>query len=129
MKRSFLFDCLRMNQRKNKEIGDKGEQLACYYLRQKGYQILETNYRYKRVEVDIIGIKDSIIVFFEVKVRSTNVYGYPEQAVTEDKANRIRTAAEYYMDVRKWDKNIRFDIIAITLNPEIEIMHLEDAFY
>jgi len=129
MKRSFLFDCLIMNQRKNKEIGDKGEQLACYYLMEKGYQILESNYRYKRVEVDIIGLKDSTIVFVEVKVRSSNAYGYPEQAVTEDKANRIRTAAEYYMDERKWDKNIRFDIIAITLNPEVEIVHLEDAFY
>jgi len=118
-----------MNQRKNKEIGDKGEQLACYYLMEKGYQILESNYRYKRVEVDIIGLKDSTIVFVEVKVRSSNAYGYPEQAVTEDKANRIRTAAEYYMDERKWDKNIRFDIIAITLNPEVEIVHLEDAFY
>ena len=118
-----------MNQRKNKEIGDKGEQLASYYLMQKGYQILESNYRYKRVEVDIIGIKNSTIVFFEVKLRSSNAFGYPEQAVTQDKAARIKTAAEYYMDNRKWDKNIRFDIIAITLNPELEIVHIEDAFY
>ena len=118
-----------MNQGKNKEIGDKGEKLAAYYLEQKGYTILETNYRYKRTEIDLIGLKDSTIVFFEVKVRSSTDYGYPEEAVSENQTKRIITAAEHYMENRSWDKNIRFDIIAITLKPDIDIVQFEDAFY
>ena len=118
-----------MNQHKNKEIGNKGEKLASYYLMGNGYKILESNYRYKRAEIDLIGLKDSTIVFFEVKVRSNNAFGYPEQAVSEAKAKRIIMAAEHFMENRSWDKNIRFDIIAITLNPELELVHLEDAFY
>ena len=114
---------------KNNELGLEGEALAKEYLQNKGWSILESNYRYKRSEIDLIAFKERMLIFVEVKTRTNTTFGQPEQFVDEKKAEMIRIGAEYYLSERKQDGNIRFDVIAVTIKNEIEIVHFEDAFY
>ena len=111
------------------QTGRKGEQMACDFLTQKGYDILHRNYRHKRAEIDLIVRQNNLLVFVEVKARSSHAFGLPEQFVDDRKAERIVTAADHFIFENNWQGNIRFDIIAITFKPEPEICHLKDAFY
>ena len=115
----------------NKQIGDRGEKLAAMFLQNKGYTILEQNYRFERAEVDIIAYRDHEIVFVEVKLRTSLKYGYPEDAVTEGKKQQIFKAAEAWLYERKMDGSpARFDVISILSKSPTEhkIKHFENAF-
>jgi len=114
---------------KNKELGLEGEQLAADYLNKKGYEILEMNYRYKRSEIDIIAVKDDLLVFVEVKARTNTKYGLPENFVDDQKAVNIIQGADHYIKETNWKGNIRFDIISIVKKKNAELLHFEDAFY
>jgi putative endonuclease len=96
-------------------IGIDGEQRALAFLRKQGYAILETNYRSKSGEIDIIARKKDLIAFVEVKTRLSARYGYPEEAVNRRKARRIiRTAQHYLASKRLVDKtDISFDVLAV----------------
>lgn len=112
--------------------GQRGEQLARSYLERKGYEILAQNWRYSRAEIDIIAKlpKINIIVFVEVKTRSTYKYGYPEEAVNNRKARLLAMAAEAYLAERNLECEVRFDIISILLQDRHhQIVHIEDAFF
>ena len=109
--------------------GKAGETIACQYLVQHGYNIQEQNYRHRRLEIDIIAIKDNVLIFVEVKTRKNVNYGYPEDAVSHAKAQKILAAAEAYIYTHDWQGDIRFDIIAVVLNSTPQIAHFEDAFY
>lgn len=113
----------------NKIKGDLGEDIATKYVRKLGFNILERNYRYKRAEIDIIAQKDDTLVFFEVKARNSNAYGFPEDAVNDKKAEMVLMAASNYVHETGWHKDIRFDIISVSMHSEQKIMHFEDAFY
>jgi putative endonuclease len=114
---------------KNKEIGNKGESIAIEYLLKAGYRILHTNFRRGKFEIDIIGTKDEILVFFEVKTRKNLTFGPPEDAIDDKKMNNILDCANDYILETQWLKRIRFDIISITLFPRININHIQDAFF
>ena len=114
---------------KNKELGLQGEQLAADYLENKGFTILEMNYRHSRSEIDIIASKEDLLVFVEVKARTNTDYGLPENFVDDKKAEIIMKGADHYIDEINWTGNIRFDIISIVKNGEAELKHFEDAFY
>ena len=113
------------------EIGRKGEQLAQKLLAQKGYKILETNWRYKKAELDIICIKDEVLIFVEVKTRSTVKYGQPEDFVSSAKRRLMFGAANAYMDQINHTWEIRFDVISIIMNRLYppKLTHFEDAFF
>ncbi|HKJ44901.1 MAG TPA: YraN family protein [Balneolales bacterium] len=114
-----------------KELGDKGERLAVNLLENKGYTILEQNYRFDRAEVDIVAHNGREIIFVEVKLRSSTKYGYPEDAVTDQKKQQIFKAAEAWLYERKMDGSpTRFDVIAILSKSPTEhkIRHFENAF-
>ena len=116
---------------KHTEIGTKGELLAANFLINKGYSILETNWRTGKKEVDIIAESSDSIVFVEVNTRSNFDFGFPEEAVTEAKKKLLKLAAEEYFEQKKPVKNPRFDIISILqkgANTQ-EIIHIVDAFY
>lgn len=111
-------------------IGRKGENLAAEYLERLGYQILEKNYRFKKSEIDLICQKGGLLVFVEVKTRSTRTFGEPETFVSDNQKAAIIRAAEQYMLDANWSGDLRFDIVAIVSNKsEEEIVHLKDAFY
>lgn len=112
------------------EKGRLGEDKATEYLENKGYMILDRNYRYKRSEVDIIASYDDLLVFVEVKLKSYTTFGQPEEAVNEAKANKVMEGAEQYTYDNDWQGDIRFDIISIVNNNgRYEVEHFEDAFY
>jgi putative endonuclease len=106
--------------------GQKAEEKATLYLKDKGYEILERNYRYRRSEIDIIARKENLIVFVEVKYRSGNSYGDPEISVNEKKESQVLSGAENYLFEKDWNGEVRFDIISILSDCSIE--HFEDAF-
>jgi putative endonuclease len=116
---------------KHTEIGTKGELLAANFLKNKGYVILETNWRTGKKEIDIIAENSDSIVFVEVKTRSNFDFGFPEEAVTEHKKKLLKMAAEAYYEEKLPQKNPRFDIISILQKGSAtqEIIHLIDAFY
>ena len=112
-----------------KKIGDQGEDNAVNFLFANGYEVLERNYRLGRGEIDIIALKDSVMVFIEVKSRKNIIYGYPETFLSEQQQDRIHLAAEEYVLQQAWQGEVRFDIIAILWegkDPTLD--HFEDAF-
>ena len=115
---------------RNISLGKIGEDLAAQYLIDKGYVILDRNWRAYRKEIDIIAIDGKDIVFVEVKTRQDDEYGSPEMAVNRQKRSHIYAAASSYYYKNKISLDVRFDIISILYHhgsPEIE--HIVDAFH
>lgn len=112
------------------KTGAEGEALAEHFLKQKGFAVLERNYRYRKSEIDLIVSKDNWLVFIEVKTRTSTAFGYPEEFVDYDKKKKIFEGALNYMYDKDWQGNVRYDIVAVTLTGQHpEIHHFEDAFY
>ncbi len=115
---------------KHNETGKKGEEIALSFLLEKGFKVLETNWRVKKAEVDIIIQKDNTIIFVEVKTRSTDFFGQPEEFVNDKKQQLMVDAAQIYIEKIQHEGEIRFDIISILLNnKKYTINHFEDAFF
>ena len=96
--------------------GKKGEDIACRALKMKGYVILEKNYRLREGEIDIITERDDYICFVEVKARSSDSFGLPEESITDRKKERIIIAANTYIEENDLhDRNMRFDVVAVNL--------------
>jgi putative endonuclease len=111
------------------DLGKKGEQLAVNYLLKNNYKILERNWRFKKAEVDIIALKKDILVAVEVKTRTSNYFGNPQDFVNQKKIQLLVEAINEYVISKDLDVDVRFDIIAVLLNKkETDIEHLEDAF-
>jgi putative endonuclease len=111
-------------------LGKKGEDLAVDFLLKNGYDILERNWRTGRDEIDIIARKDNLLIIVEVKTRSTDYFGEPEEAVTTKKQMFLVRATDKYVNEKEIDDLIRYDIISIILKPgNHTIHHIEDAFY
>ena len=112
-------------------LGRWGENLAADFLIQKGYLVLERNFRTPYGEIDLIVQKENLLVFVEVKTRSTDAFGLPEEAITPKKRTHLITTAQRYLQkfpapAVDW----RIDVIAIrTLKNEVapEIVHFENA--
>jgi len=112
------------------ETGRQGEEQAARYLQQKGYQILARNFRHQQAEIDLIARRNKLLIFVEVKTRTSLAFGHPEGFVSYTKVRLIRRAAEHYIFAHDWQHDVRFDIIAVTLAGEgMEVLHLEDAFH
>lgn len=110
-------------------LGQEGEEMAAAFLLKKGYTILERNYRYQKAEVDILAKKDNIVAAVEVKTRSTSDFGDPQDFVKKKQINLLVRAVDHFINDKKLDVEVRFDIIAIIRNKAgTRIEHLEDAF-
>ncbi|MFV0420382.1 MAG: YraN family protein [Dysgonomonas sp.] len=111
------------------ELGKRGEDVSVLYLRQAGYEIIERNWVYHRYEIDIIARNNEYIVFVEVKTRSSDQWGNPEDAVSKGKIKRIVDAADFYLKENNIDLPARFDVVAaIWTGKTFEIEHIDDAF-
>lgn len=114
---------------KNKEIGAKGELLAQEYLKQQGYEIVETNKRFSRFcEIDIVAKHKDTLIFAEVKTRSSNFCGSPAEAITKAKYENIKTGVFSYLNETSIPfKNFRIDVVSIILNPKVQITHIKNV--
>jgi len=112
------------------DLGTEGEQLAVDLLLEKGYTIVERNYRFQKAEIDIIAQINGVLAVVEVKSRSTNEFGNPQDFVNKKKINLLVNAADEFVNMNDLEVEVRFDIIAIVKeNGNFTIEHLEDAFY
>jgi putative endonuclease len=114
-------------------LGNKGEELARRYLLKKGMQLLATNYRYSKGEIDLVLKDGDCIVFAEVKTRSSENWERPAAAVDFKKqAHIIHGAFKYLQSIGNPRIPIRFDIVEVILNNSqgnrFEIRHIENAF-
>lgn len=114
---------------KHNLLGKEGEEIAASYLVDKGYKILETGWRFEKKEIDIIARIKDIVAIVEVKTRSTDIHGRPEESVTLSKQRFLIDAADNYANNLSFEADIRFDIISIIKQRDhIHIEHIEDAF-
>lgn len=112
----------------NTDIGNKGEEIACQYLKKQGYKIIERNYRIRGGEIDIIARDGETLVFIEVKTRWSHEYGPPVESMTFWKIKALLKTAKFYILKINWcDKEYRLDFIGIDFansedNPKIELI-------
>ncbi|WP_025142096.1 YraN family protein [Pedobacter jeongneungensis] len=113
------------------DLGKEGESIAKKYLEDQGYEVLDENWTHGKAEVDLIVYKSGIMVFVEVKSRSSVAFGEPEDFVHKAKEVQMELAANAYIDIMNHQNDIRFDIIAITFttNKNYNLNHIEDAFW
>ena len=111
------------------KLGQEGEKIAAQYLKSKGYIIHHTNWRMSHLEIDIIAEHNDELIFVEVKTRSSDEFGEPEEAVDYQKEKDLIRLANTYLENLHLEVLSRFDIIAIILNEsETNLTHFEDAF-
>ncbi|MGB9691009.1 MAG: YraN family protein [Candidatus Sumerlaeaceae bacterium] len=115
----------------NRQLGDKGEEIAARFLANEGFRIIERNYRCPAGEIDIIAERNDRLHFVEVKTRSTLDKFAPEDAVDSEKRRHIRRAARHYLRSFRQPSPSTFDIVSVILRPDgrIEMLELHrDAF-
>jgi len=114
----------------SKCFGNWAEEAACAFFQKKGYDILEKNYRTPLGEIDLIVKQGNYIVFVEVKARTSDRYGGPEEAITEWKKDRILKVAKWYIMEKGIERfDFRFDcVFFIGENENTKIHHIVSAF-
>ncbi len=114
-------------------LGQAGEDAAAAHFLAlgQGFEVLARGYRHGRAEVDLVLRRGAeLLVFAEVKTRSSSRYGAPETFVSARKKELFRLAANHLQEMLDWPGDIRFDIVAVTpLSAGFRIEHFEDAFY
>ena len=112
------------------ELGNFGEEKAARHLISKGYKIRNRNWKAGKYELDIVAEKENELIVVEVKTRSTNAFGNPEEFVNNAKIKRTIDAAHHYVCHYDINFGTRFDIISVLKTPDgnYEIEHIEDAF-
>ena len=112
------------------EAGIRGQLEAEAFLRSKGWDILERNYRVKTGEIDLIARSGGYVVFIEVKFRGGLSHGFPREAVGVAKQQRIIRTAMHYISARGLDdQDFRFDVVEVLeQGGRVFVNHIEDAF-
>lgn len=110
--------------------GKMGEDIAAAFLVKEGYKILERNFRCPLGEIDIVALDKGTLAFVEVKTRSSNSFGLPEEAVNHRKMHQMAKAAQFYISRKRLFSNpARFDVVAVTLaNGKEEVRLIRNAF-
>jgi putative endonuclease len=118
--------------RRPRSLGQRGERAACRYLRRLGYHIVERGARPRYGEIDIVAVDDRVIVFVEVKTRTSPDAGYPAEAVDARKQQRLTRAARLWLKRHRLAHlPARFDVLAVTWPPgqrRPDIEHFRNAF-
>lgn len=109
---SLFFGPVKKSNRKN--LGKAGEALAYRYLKRHGYTIQERNYSTPIGEIDIIAEDADVLVFVEVKMKRSDSYGLPEEAINSKKMHKLTRLAQLYIKNEKlYNRKARFDVVAI----------------
>ncbi len=111
---------------RRRDTGILGEKLARDFLKQRGYRILETNYRCPQGEIDIVAKHKDAIVFIEVRTKTSLEFGSPEETITSAKKERMRASAAYYQQTHHNLPQLpRLDVVAVELNQKGVLSHIE----
>lgn len=111
-------------------LGRRGELLAAEYLENKGYTVLDRNWRSGHKELDLVARSGNTLVVVEVKTRGSARFGNPEDAVDMRKIRRLVLATDAYLRLKCLDMNVRFDIVTIIdSGGKVTVEHIEDAFF
>jgi putative endonuclease len=113
------------------DLGRQGENIAKAHLEKAGYEILDENWTHGKLEVDLIAYKDKMIIFTEVKTRTGNSFGEPEDFVDARKQRLLADAADEYIYLMDHQGEVRFDIISVLFDKQANytLNHIEDAFW
>jgi len=111
------------------DLGRRGEELARRHLLLQNMSILTSNYTFRKGEIDVIAMDGQELVFVEVKTRNSNYFGEPYQAVNRTKQRQIIKVANQFIQERKLNYDVRFDIISIVINNhQTKVQHIKNAF-
>ena len=108
------------------DLGKHGEDIACDFLKKKGFKILTRNFSCKLGEIDIIAIDQRTLVFVEVKARWNDLYGKPEEAITPSKIRTIVRVSQYFKLLNpKTPDLMRLDAVVIEMDEEGKCKRIE----
>lgn len=110
----------------NQQLGKWGEETACAWLIDKGYEILGQNIRTPYGEIDIVAKKENMTIFVEVKTLTSSKNFFPEQQITNRKREHMLNSAQYYANEQKIE-HWQIDVIAIEGKQKPKITHFENA--
>ena len=115
---------------RTKSAGNRGEAAVARYLRQKGYTLLESQWRCRFGELDLVARdRHSTVCIVEVKLRGTNSIALPREFVDSRKQQRLRSAAEVYLASKELDAPVRFDVAEVyDEGGSLRISYIENAF-
>ncbi|MBI2590445.1 MAG: YraN family protein [Candidatus Blackburnbacteria bacterium] len=95
-------------------VGNRGEDVACNFLKKQGYKIIARNFQNRTGEIDIVALDHNFLVFVEVKTRFSYKYGLPEESVTPQKINSIIRTGQYFKLLNPQTPDLmRVDVVAI----------------
>ena len=108
-------------------LGKSGEEIAAEYLENKGYNIIDRNFRCVLGEIDLIVKRKGILTFVEVKTRTNEKYGKPSEAVNNIKKNHMKRSAAIFLKENNFSGfTIRFDVIEVyMINGKCKINHIK----
>jgi putative endonuclease len=111
-------------------IGRYGEERAAIYLQDRGYEIIDRNWRSASGEIDLVASQNGRIVFVEVKTRNGSGYGHPFEAITPEKIARMRRLAADWCSLKQVSGiKVRLDAISVLISGgRISIEHLKQVF-
>ena len=110
-------------------IGKSKEKLACQYLEEKGFQLIEKNYYCRRGEIDLIMRDHDFLVFIEVRYRKNDHFGSALESINYHKQKRLIFTAKHYLQQTRTPLASRFDVVAISGNNDnLSINWIENAF-
>nr|MBP7472629.1 YraN family protein [Prevotella sp.] len=114
------------------DLGKLGEEKAAVYLREKGYTIIERDWKFGKRDLDIIALDDTeaVMVFVEVKTRRNENYIEPEMAIDRTKIRNLASCANAYVRMNNVSRELRFDIITVIGEDkdDLKVEHIVDAF-
>jgi putative endonuclease len=129
----FLLVCeiLKTVKKENFKTGRLGEELAASYLEEKGYKIVERNFRTRFGEVDIICYNGKTLVFVEVKTKIGHDFGEPEDMVNKSKIAKVKRMGKVYLLEKGLDALCRVDVVAIVMDVEKKVERIDhyEAIY
>ena len=106
-------------------IGKEGEEIAKKYLENKGYKIIECNYRTKRAEIDIIARHKSVLIFVEVRSKHHEQFGSPEETINYQKRTRLKRNAAAYIHRKKYNGPYHIDAVCLVINVNTGLQRID----
>jgi putative endonuclease len=116
--------------RNKRTLGSKGEEKAIDWLKEHGFKILSVNWRDGRFEIDIVASLQDVLHFVEVKTRTSERYGFPEESVTKKKLMHLLKAGEAYQHANPGWKRVQYDVLSVQIRDDSshEYVFIEDVY-